>query len=832
MAPVILAAAIAASPSPHLRAVKVEDPPVLDGKLDDPAWAKAVATDRFTQKQPHDGSAATYRTVMRVVYDDDAIYVSFDCWQTTPVIDRLTRRDRLIEADWVTVDLGSRFDHKSSFEFGVYASGQLADAIRFNDTDWSLDWDENWEAKTAKTDHGWSAEMRIPMRILRFETRAVQSWDIEARRWVSDLQEEDDWAYWPRTMGGEVSHYGVLDDLRGLEERTAFELRPFVVGRVRRRDSSPLQLASGVDFAGSAGIDFKWHPTQDLTLDGTLNPDFAQVEADQVVLNLTTFETYYPEKRPFFLEGMDTFSTPFQLLYTRRIGRVPAAPSTATGEQLVDVPEPATIYDATKITGRIGEKWTIGTLQATVAPNDVQVQLANGQRVSRLADPTSAFEVFRLRRDVGENANVGVMMTAATHAEPTSSYPVMASGQLCPSGDVRSPGARCFNDAYVGGLDWRWRSASGEWSTGGQVIASSLPRGPARPVADGTVIHNGDIGLGGQAYVSKDGGEHWVGHAGVTVMNRQLDFNDLGYNQRANQIGPGAGIEWRELTPFGPFLELHVMPNYGTTYNLDGLLVGQGLYLPSFGRFKNFWGYYTDVHYRGTKFDDREVGDGTALEREGRFGHEINVWSDSTKRVIFSVDQISDVIYDGANFQGNVDVLVRALPQLDFELMPQYQYTYGEPRFVGDGPNAGQYLFGRQEAANVGAVLRSTYTFFPRLTLQAFAQLFLASVHYTGFTQFQSDPNGKRPNIRVADLSPYGTPLTFNPDSEQPALDINLVLRWEFKLGSLLYLVYTRSQTPSLTLGGGENGRLDLGAIGRSPAADALLLKLSYWWGG
>src|SRR5262249_6944346 len=160
---------------------------------------------------------------------------------------------------------------------------------------------------------------------------------------------------------------------------TPLELRPFVVGRVRRRSAASTQLASGWDFGESIGLDVKWHPTQSLTLDATLNPDFAQVEADQLVLNLTKYETYYPEKRPFFLEGIDTFATPRQLLYTRRIGRAAPQPALRTsapfGEQLVDVPTPATIYGASKITGEIARSWTIGTLQAVTAENDVDVQL-------------------------------------------------------------------------------------------------------------------------------------------------------------------------------------------------------------------------------------------------------------------------------------------------------------------------------------------------------------------------------------------------------------------------------------------------------------------------
>ena len=251
-----------APPPPHLHAVRVATPPVLDGKLDDPVWKLASPSGAFTQKVPGDGVPASEPTTIRVLYDDDAIYVGFDCVQShTPVVRRLTRRDRQVEVDAVSFDLGTRGDHKSAFEFYVNSSGTLADAIRFNDTDYSTDWDENWEARTNVTAGGWTAEFRIPLRVLRFHALPVQSWDLQATRYISLLQETDTWAYFPRSVAGEVSHYGRLDGIEGLKERKPIELRPFVVGRVRRRDSAVGQLASGTDVLGSAGLDLKWHPT-------------------------------------------------------------------------------------------------------------------------------------------------------------------------------------------------------------------------------------------------------------------------------------------------------------------------------------------------------------------------------------------------------------------------------------------------------------------------------------------------------------------------------------------------------------------------------------------
>jgi hypothetical protein len=838
---------------PHVSAVHVSDPPVLDGRLDDAAWRQAPVSAAFSQKAPVEGAAPTERTTVRVVYDDDALWIGVDCEQTgAPVVASLTRRDREVEADWVSVSLDTRRDGKSAFVFEVNAGGSLFDGVRFNDGDFSLDWDENWDARVSVRPDGWSAEYRVPFRILRYQTRAVQSWGFEVRRYVSKKQETDEWALVSRSAGGEVSHYGKLDGLTGLSARTPFELRPFVLGRLRRQDATTLtvptlgnttltsNLPGVTDFTPSAGVDLKWHPSQDLTLDATINPDFAQVEADQLVLNLTTYETYYPEKRPFFLEGNDIFSTPTQVLYTRRIGRVPPVPTLRPTDGLLDVPLPTTIYGASKLTGRLAEGWTVGTLQALTAPSTVPVLAADGSHVSRVAEPLSAWNVLRIRRDLGDRAYIGLMGTNVTRAEDTASYPVASPGQvLCPlsaqaakSTTLVSPGARCFDDAYVAAADWRWRSPGGDWASNGQVLGSMLAHGPSRLVPDGTVIRSGDIGTGATGYLGKEGGEHWVGDGFAGYADRKLDDNDVGYNPRANLVVGGGDLEYRTLVPWSKFLETHTRLETWDSVSFGGLNIGSGVNVNTAGKLDNFWRYFVQVHVRPTHFDDREFGDGAALERAAVVaGNDTRIQSDTTKAIAVGLHVRPEALENGAyNFSADADLLLRVLPQLDFDLAPTYTANVGEPRYVTTGAVAGEYLLGHLDAKSLGATLRATYTFSPRLTLTAYAQLFLASGHYSGFLTYLSNPGGPRPAVRLDDLRP-APPPGGNPDFEQGAVNANVVLRWEYRLGSLLYLVYTRSQVPNVSLGPGEQATLDLGAARRAPAADVIILKVSYWWG-
>ncbi len=840
MLPIALLAAITAdSPRPHLAAVHVEHAPTVDGRLDEAEWARAPAAGAFTQKLPRDGAAPSEATTVRILYDDDAIYVGVRCDQVgSPIVTRLTRRDRQVESDWVSINLDTRGDGKSALEFLVNASGVLVDGARSNDVDYSSDWDENWEAKTEVGAAGWTAEIRIPLRILRFAKKDVQSWGLQARRYISARQELDEWAYTPRSVAAEVSRYGKLDGLHGLEPRSAFELRPFALLRLRSRDATADTVGKGVDLMPSAGLDLKWHPSQDLTVDATANPDFAQVEADQVVLNLSTFEVYKPEKRPFFLEGADLVAprTNFQLVYTKRIGRAPDLPQLRSSaqytEQLVDLPEPGTIYGATKLTGRLSEHVSVGTLSALVGPNTVQVQSPSGDRARRVVEPLTAYNVLRLKRDIGENGHVGVLLTGVTRAEDTSAYvpSLDRPGQfVCPNRSrTVSLGQRCFHDAYAAAVDARLRK--GDWVTSGQIVATAIERGPSRTLVDGSVVGAGDVAPAAEAYIGKEGGEHlrtwtWFGNAA-----RKADFNDLGFMWRQNVRYMGGGFDYKTIEPFWVALETHHGMEVDGADNLSGLVLGRNVGAWAQWKFENFWEGRLRVGASARRFDDREVGDGTALERDAAVGVAGRVSSDPRAAVSFNLGAEYRAVRGGA-YQVNTDggITWRALPQLDIEVLPQVSIAKGEPRYATDGAITGAYLYAPLDAKNVSMTLRTTYTFAPRLSLVGYAQAFLASGHYGALST--ASPSGLGSVVHLSDLRPATEGASSNPDFQQGAMNVNASVRWEYRLGSLLSLVYARTSYPKVVLGPQENGALDFHSIGRAPSVDLLYLKLSYFWG-
>jgi hypothetical protein len=832
-------AGVAAAPGarPRLAAARTPKPPTIDGKLDDAVWSAAPASDAFTQHFPEEGAPPSERTTVRVLYDDDAIYIGVDCEQVhAPVVKRLMRRDTQNASDGVWLDIDSRRDGVSAFHFSVNAAGVLGDAIHFNDTDYSSDWDAVWEGRAADTPRGYSIEMRIPLYVLRFEARPIQDWGFQVRRFIEARQETDDWAFFSRRAGSYVPLFGRLEGLAELRPRRALQLRPFVLGRARFRAADASAdlgtVTHGFDWGGSAGLDAKAAVTNELTLDLALNPDFGQVEADAVVLNLSTFETFFPEKRPFFLEGIDTFATMRQLLYTRRIGHQPATPTRAGSERFIDLPEPSPIYGAAKLVGTIGGRTTLGLLSAVTGGNDVVVRTMESPTrtldVTRHAEPPSAYHVLRLKRLVAANAEVGVLATATNRWEP-----LYAPGQVCDATGV-APAAdgRCTNDAYAAAADGRWRSASGDYAVSGQALATALVHGPPRAQVDGVPVRPGVVAGGGSLTVEKGGGSHWLWSAAQQLSGRQLEYNDLGYLDRKNDAAGTFGLTYRTVEPWWRTIETRTTLQAYVRRTLDGVDLANQLTLASYVILPNFWTLAADVVTKGSTHDDREIGDGTALERASRAGGDLSLASDPRRRFSWSLSGQALRLPNGRHYEAHGDVTLRALPQLELDFDPVATYDEGEPRYVAT-TGLHDYLFGTQQARSLGATLRASYTFTPELSLQLYTQAFLARVHYGRF--FDGQTTGARARLDLSALTPVAAPATnavMSPDRLTSTLNVNVVMRWEYRLGSTLFLVYTRAQTPALVPAMSGATSLDLGPIVHGRAAiDVLMVKLSYWWG-
>lgn len=832
----LLFATAAAEPA-VARAIRIDQPPTIDGRITEESWQAAPVIEQFTQKTPVDGAAPSEPTRLYVMYDDEALYVAFDCTQErSAIVSRVARRDSPVPADSVSFNVGSRGDGRSAFEFSVNVAGSKSDALYYNDTDYASEWDESWEVATTLTERGWSVEFKVPLRVLRFGPAREQVWDFQARRYIAERQEYVEWRHIPKNQGGEVSQYGKLVGIERLTGDLHWEVRPFMLARLRRIGDVPGAPAR-VEPGNAVGGDFKYQASRGLTLDATFNPDFAQIEADQQLLNLSNVETYYPEKRAFFLEGTDIFATPLQLLYTRRIGssiETYDLDTDALGGELASVPDPAPIYGAMKLTGKLGEDWTIGTLQALTAPAEVHVVTGPGQRRSRTIAPVSAFNVLRARRDLDGGTYVGATLTGVKRLEPRTGLRFVddedrGTGKLCPSGDVVAEHERCFNDAYVASLDWRWRSPEGDWISVGQLTGSMLRGGPARHVDDGTVIRPGDMGHGALVKVAKQAGSDVLGQAWFEYAGRRLDYTDLGYSEGSNRYRIGAEVFYQVPTPRSPLREMTYQLEHYSDLNLDGLTTENVTALVLSSVFVNGWQHMGEVFVRTRRYDDREVGNGLALERAANVGVVLELSSDDSRMFSAGLSTASQWFETGASFDGQLELALHPSPELAIELTPALGYTLGEPRFASEGTAPGEYLFGKLKAKSVSTELRLSYAFLPSLSLTAYGQAFLASGHYSSLSVFREQAGSRK--VRLDALEPYQGSQPYNPDFMEGALNFTLVFHWEYSVGATLYGVYTHSQELSTGLPLGRSAGLDWSSLGDARRVDTILLKLGYWWG-
>ncbi|MGE5183894.1 MAG: DUF5916 domain-containing protein [Acidobacteriota bacterium] len=809
----LLAAAACLTPT------HVTSAPAIDGLLDDPVWQTVRASDRFTQSFPHDGDKPGEHTTVRVAYDDDNLYVAIDCAQTAPPVVRLTRRDRETDGDRVSIDLDTSHDRRSAFHFQVSSAGTLVDGLRYDDTELSTDWDDVWQAEVAHREHGWSAELKIPLRILRLHD-GVATWGFQVRRWVGATGEEDVWAYSPRDSGGEVSRYGELGPFDGVAPRGNLALVPFVLTRYvtthTGSDGSAVPSPYGEGTSAAAGLDVTWRPAPPITLQGALYPDFGQVEADQIVINLTTTETEYPEKRPFFLQGIDLFQTPIQLLYTRRIGRATDAPVLPDGTTMLGAVGPAPVLGAAKLIASAGPV-DVGALSAVTGGVDA----ATDQGTSVLAAPSASHHVVRVRAH-GDGFTFGALATAQQQGDDPLRHPVVNGMALCPEGSLVAPGARCSHDSVTGGLDGAWRSSDGSWTANGQLAGTRMQGGPTRMLLDGTQLASGDTGLGGTFRVAREGGT-LRGELSYEGYSRKFEIDDLGYLDRQNVQHVFASVGAYSPHPYGPLVDEHTNLEIFYRRNNDGLVLPSGYQWNLGGTTRSLWGVWAELHWRPHYFDDRELGDGRALERSGRLGLELEVTSDPRRELVAWWGQQLRSTAGGWELYASGGVKLRPRDNLELELDPDLVISRGEPRFV-DGTDPIGPRFSRLYATSVGVTTRVTWTLQRDLTLQAYVQGLIASLEHRG--AYVADPS-----LRVIALDQL-QPASFDPamyDVREGVLDATVVARWEYRPGSVAYLVYSHAAQPA-DYALMEARGLEPAALVRGPSSDALLVKLSWAW--
>jgi hypothetical protein len=824
--------------------------PVIDGKLDDPAWSHALASDAFTQAFPKNGAAPSERTEVRVVYDDRAVYVGVRAFDSHPdeLVDKLSRRDSDVETDFVAIGFDSRHSHSSAYVFGLSVAGVQYDSLFFNDNQNTSDWDAVWDGATIRDAAGWSAEFRIPLTVLRFSDAPEQVWGFDAYRAIPRLKENLSWSFVPQGEAAGVSRWGHLTGLRGLRPRRTVELRPYVATRIELdADRGGPWLGQGArarpEGSAAIGVDFKVGLSSALTIDGTVLPDFGQVEADPEVLNLSRFESFFPEKRPFFLEGSEAFEAPSQIYYSRRIGRpvVGLGPGDglALGAEALDVVSARTAVDiwaATKLTGTLAPGLGVGLLAAVTGPEEVVARGEGGElREVRLAPPRS-HAILRLRKDLGAGTTtLGIMATAVTRL----------------GGAVLEPGLD--HDAYVQAADLRYRSPSGRLELVGEAVVSERVGGPARANvrADGTVQGAGDVGVGAKLSVRHTRPRYSVGGQ-LYTLSPTLDLNDLGFVQQFNQHRGSAhvGLHWPK--PEGAFVSRDLGLSTDVTFDWDGVFIDHSAVLEANAVFSNFWGMSARLWASAPgQWKAYETGDGAYLERAPYSVLFVDLDTDSRKAVVVTAGAQAGHALGNSGWLGggHVDLALNAVSQLElstsarlfWEANDLRQWFFGGCTEVQGGAactpdSAGRdYRFGLLDSGTLAFTLRGSWTFSPTLSLGAYAELFMSQGAFHDRTGVRT--MGRRPFIERAELSQIaGFDGDLDGDGvaddnfEDTALNVNVVLRWEVAPGSTLLGVYTRAQGSDGAVAGGDPG-FRVSVLGTGPTLEVVMMKLVIFYG-
>jgi hypothetical protein len=799
--PAVLGAAQGAPQPKTMQAVRIQGaPPRIDGILDDPVWREAPVANGFTQREPDDGKAATETTLVQVAYDDAAVYFGVLNCDREPdaIVARLVRRDQWTAADRVEVVIDAHHDHQTAHWFQINAAGTLEDGFIGDDGegDWSWDptWNGVWEARQARVPQGWSAEFRIPFHALRFSPEEVYTWGIQVVRRIPRKKEEDYWVPVPRQQSGYVSRFGHLEGIRGITPGRALEVLPYGVGRftvASDEDADPRELF------GSAGADLRYGLSSSTSLNATVNPDFGQVEADPSQLNLTVFESFQEERRPFFVEGAPSFQTPIQLFYSRRIGRQPGFFGVPDGFEIVDQADLTTILAAAKLTGKTAGKTTFGLLQAATAEEHGTIDSAYTdpvtgveQTVSRrfLLEPRSHFLVGRAKQDLFRgNSHVGLIGTVLNRQRA--------------------------GDAYAGGADWKLKWRDNRYDFWGQVAGSHS--------RDEDGLHRG---WGNRMSTGKRGGwfqaELWW-----EAFSRGFEVDDLGFQDRSDIYRSWVWMQLRKESPWGVFRKNYLNGYRGVEANFDDVVLGNAVGLECYSQLANFWWVGVESEYQFRARDDLDTRGGPLIVRPSEYEIELFVENDGGSATHgWGGLEWARNEEGGYRREFQAGLVLRPAANVELRVEPVFRWERSDAQWIENVDDNGDdeddhFVYGRLRSKTLDLTSRANLILSRDLSLEFYLQPFLAVGEYDDLKELA------RPDSY--EFTPRPEPED-NPDFDDRSLQSNLVLRWEYRPGSTLFLVWSQSRDHSV-----ETTEFrpvhDLSRIFADEGTTVFLVKLNYW---
>ncbi len=874
---------------PTVRASRLQGTLNFDGIPDEEAWGQAVPATVFTQLDPFEGEPASEETRVYLLYDDNALYVGAIMRDGSPVSTRLGRRDGwLMDTDWLTVSLDSYNDHRTGFKFEINPDGVRGDEALTGGQDRRGDssWDPVWEAATNVDEDGWTAEMRIPFSQLRFGSAEDQVWGIQIIRDIARNREKQLFSFTPKDEASGIARYGHLEGIQGLNRPRGLELLPYVQSRA---EFVPVSQSSSVDFENpyrdgsdffyGAGFDLKYGLSTGLILNATINPDFGQVEVDPAVVNLTAFETRFDEKRPFFVEGAGIFSFgqgggggrgggmrgffggghggggPTQLLYSRRIGDRPrgGTPSEAVYD---DVPDATTILGAAKLTGQTEGGLSVGFMGAVTGREMADFITEAGQTGEAEVSPLTNFLVARLRQDFrdGQSA-LGAIGTAVNRD----------LGDEALAQELRS-------SAYSGGVDFFHEWSDRTWSFTGQFAGSRIAGEPEvitsaqeasaryyqRPDADHIELDPDATtlaGYTGSMEIRRQAGLHWRGGAEFSFTSPGFEVNDLGFQRDADRREAEVSLEYQENRPGETFRRWEISAEPQASWNFNGDRLDTQLSLRSNFTWLNYWSSRFSYERTFESMDDRLTRGGPLAKKPSAHQVSLNQTTDFSK----PVSGMANVTYSWDEAGGSrtsyfASVGIKTSSTWELTLGPRLSMNKSVAQYVGDEEDplatstyGARYLFADLEQTTLSMDTRLNVTFTPDLTLELYAQPFIATGDYEtpkelgapgtfefnrygiDVGEFTLDDDGK-PVVDPDGAGPADPFTIYRWDFNRVSLRGTGVLRWEWRPGSTLFFVWQQNRSSSNGYGDFDLGR-DVDELFAGDAHNIFMVKATYWIG-
>lgn len=825
--------------------------PVIDGVLNDACWKTGEWASNFTQWVPNEGGKPSQPTELKVLYDDKNIYVAIRAIDHEPkkISQKAGRRDELA-GDIAGITFDSYHDHRTGFEFDLTAGGQKIDMVLTNNS-FDVNWNAVWKGKVGKTDSAWIAEFEIPLSQLRYSSNYEQVWGMHCWRWIDRLQEESDWELQSSKSPGILYMFGELQDIKGLPKSRRIEIMPYTLGKLNTFKKEPENpfANKGRSWFGNAGIDAKIGLSSNFTADVTVNPDFGQVESDPSVMNLSAFETFYGEKRPFFLEGANIFSFDMgdaSLFYSRRIGHAPSYYPSLKNNEHMDFPDNTTILSAVKISGKSSNGLSVGVLQSLTANEHAKID-SLGKRSKESVDPLTSYTIVRVQQDFRQgNTMLGGILTSTNRFIDNANLNFLN------------------RDAVTGGLDLLHQWNDKEFYIDAKLVGSNIKGNTAalkelqyssaryyqRPDAEN--IHYDSTrtqlsGYGGRIKIGKGSKGLWRYSSEFNWRSPGLDFNDIGYMSTSDMFKQTSSLSYFIVKPVSIFRTYNIGISQINNWDFGMHHLSSGGNLNINLGFLNKWTINNSLNYTSQALDTRILRGGYAMLVPSLWVNSFSVGTDPSKKITFSLNTNVSASGNQSSRYYSVEPGVSIMPlnTLKFSMSVNYSgnkdnLQYVDTKSVG---NENRYILGKINQHTLSATFRIDYNITPELSIQYYGSPFASVGKYSDF-KVVTNPRDANYQNRFSLLSPVMNNSTYNvsengsshitysfsnPDFNFDQFRSNFVFRWEYRPGSQIYFAWSQDRTEYITPG--YNSVSDaIGNIKNIFPKSVFLIKLNYWF--